>query len=38
MDIEKEENLRESDKEFVNGLRNDNNINSEDLRKPSKYI
>ena len=29
MDIEDEENLRENDKEFINGLRNDNNINNE---------
>ena len=25
MNIEEEENLRENDKEFINGLRNDNN-------------
>ena len=31
MDIEEEENLRENDKEFINGLRNDNNINNDDL-------
>ena len=33
MDIEEEENLRENDKEFINGLRNDNNINNDNKEK-----